>query len=79
MRVVYLSSGLPTNASGLGLSIQEIFIALEILPVPALVSLIYTQKKTNPVLAGVVRILVIFQERPVFSHIIQKVSARAFN
>jgi len=28
---------------------------------------------------GVVRILVIFQDRPMFSHIIQKVSARAFH
>jgi len=28
---------------------------------------------------GVVRILVIFQARPVFNHIIQKVSARAFH
>jgi len=28
---------------------------------------------------GVVRILVIFQDRPMFRHIIQKVSARAFD
>ena len=28
---------------------------------------------------GVIRILVIFQDRPMFSHIIQKVSARAFH
>jgi len=28
---------------------------------------------------GVVRILVIFQDRPMFSHIIRKASARAFH
>jgi len=30
-------------------------------------------------LTGVVGILVIFQDRPMFSHIIQRVSARAFH
>jgi len=56
--------------------LRELTTLAQFLPVRRLSVYFFNKCKTK---TGIVRVLVIFQDKPKFSHIIQKVSARAFH